>query len=135
MERPASSVRRTDSGLHCHRHASVRSSNTVVTEYCHHVVFHLPSHPVIQCQQLSQPTNGEVLVSDSEAVFTCNEGYLLVGFETITCQFGIWSHQPPTCEREAHQLFCLIFENLLLIFSDTVSSAVPPCKWKGLVWQ
>ena len=63
---------------------------------------------MIECQQLSQPTNGAVVVTGREAVYTCNEGYQLVGFATITCHTdGIWSPQQPTCERKFYNLKCM----------------------------
>ena len=58
--------------------------------------------PVIQCPSLSNPLNGVVQVNNREAVYTCSEGYRMVGVERRLCQLGgVWSGQPPTCDGES----------------------------------
>ena len=68
----------------------------------------LSLHSVIECPPLSQPLNGEVQENSSRAVYTCNADYDLVGAATLTCQLnGVWSTQPPTCERMSYILLIL----------------------------
>lgn len=61
---------------------------------------------------LPNPRNGEVLYSSSpilngsEAVFTCNDGYIMSGADRISCLsnpktvHGVWSTLPPACNSE-----------------------------------
>ncbi len=68
---------------------------------------------IIRCQQLTEPTNGEVSVSTGThgvnlgvgalTTYSCSNGYGLVGQATRTCvsdggSSGIWSGSEPTCE-------------------------------------
>ena len=64
----------------------------------------------IQCDNLSAPTNGEIISCSSGRVgvgyegdtcsFTCNTGYELTGSDTRTCQSnGSWSGTISTCGR------------------------------------
>ena len=55
--------------------------------------------------------NGSLDVSSttlgSEATYSCNPGFTLVGTEVAVCQAdGQWSSQAPVCERKKH---CLSF--------------------------
>ena len=55
------------------------------------------------CSELSSPTNGQVtwtgLTSGSNATYTCDSGYNLIGDQIRTClSTGMWSGQEPTCE-------------------------------------
>ncbi|KAM5293727.1 membrane cofactor protein isoform 3-T3 [Glossophaga mutica] len=58
------------------------------------------------CPQLGDPVNGQVSGTSqfgSEAQYTCNEGYYLVGEATLYCELSGdtvgWSADPPHCER------------------------------------
>ena len=67
-----------------------------------HNVFLLST--VVDCNALSDPTNGQVSTSGTTfgetATYSCNTGYNLVGDNTRTCQAtGNWSGSEPTCER------------------------------------
>ena len=64
----------------------------------------------IQCNNLSAPANGEILLCSSGRAgvgyeadtcsFTCNTGYELTGSDTRTCQSdGSWSDSDVTCTR------------------------------------
>ena len=70
----------------------------------------LPLHPTphtaIVCPPIYAPNNGNFSLSDrtcyrSEAVYTCNEGYILSGGDMIrTCQDTmLWSGREPCCVR------------------------------------
>ena len=61
---------------------------------------------IIRCGGLSDPSNGQVSISDNtvggSATYTCNSGYNLVGSETRFCQNdGSWSGDAPVCERQS----------------------------------
>ena len=44
-------------------------------------------------------TNGESLYS--ECIYTCNQGYFVEGYNSITCQVdGTWDNEPPACKRK-----------------------------------
>ncbi|XP_065189533.1 P-selectin-like [Sycon ciliatum] len=63
-----------------------------------------PTCARVSCSFLAHPQNGSVSPGDNnfEAMrnFTCNEGFKLVGFATITCLLqGVWSAPQPTCQR------------------------------------
>ncbi|XP_070546029.1 C4b-binding protein-like [Ptychodera flava] len=44
---------------------------------------------------------GEDLSDGSEVTFSCNEGYTLVGEDTLTCNNGVWDNDEPTCIADA----------------------------------
>ena len=65
-----------------------------------------PFHsPVITCPTdgvITVPENGQVSVGEitlgSVATYTCNDGFVLTGTSTRTCQAdGTWSDDNPTC--------------------------------------
>lgn len=53
------------------------------------------------CTTLSGPENGEVNPMDGvegdTAVYSCNQGYMLVGDEIRTCGANGWSEVQPVC--------------------------------------
>ncbi|KAL4236644.1 hypothetical protein ACF0H5_005029 [Mactra antiquata] len=57
----------------------------------------------IQCEAVSDPTNGYVNISDDTngatlAIYSCLSDYVLYGNSNITCTpAGVWSSEPPTC--------------------------------------
>lgn len=56
----------------------------------------------VNCGSLSSPVNGQVVVPittlGNTAVYSCNNGFALVGDETRECQVGgDWSGSQPTC--------------------------------------
>ena len=64
-----------------------------------------------ECVALANPSNGKVEFSSpplngSEALYSCDEGYILSGEETVTCLShlktvpGVWSRDPPICNGE-----------------------------------
>ena len=56
------------------------------------------------CPDLPNPANGMVTISGNSdgdtATYTCDQGYELVGAETLTCQSigAQWSDPPPVCQ-------------------------------------
>ncbi|XP_065189532.1 sushi, von Willebrand factor type A, EGF and pentraxin domain-containing protein 1-like [Sycon ciliatum] len=68
-----------------------------------------PTCARVSCSFLAPPQNGSVSPGENsfEATrnFTCNEGFKLVGFATITCLLqGVWSAPQPTCQLRACHL-------------------------------
>ena len=60
---------------------------------------------IVQCDALSNPANGNVNTNGTgfdiydTATYFCDNGYDLIGDDTITCQSdGSWSGSPPTCQ-------------------------------------
>lgn len=75
---------------------------------CHVMLMILFPPPVVQCQELSRPDRGSMKCSNplgsssykSTCVFTCDEGYLLVGSpsDTLQCESsGEWNNSQPFC--------------------------------------
>ncbi|CAI8024485.1 Sushi, von Willebrand factor type A, EGF and pentraxin domain-containing protein 1, partial [Geodia barretti] len=63
-----------------------------------------PICQAIDCGILEDPVNGAVATSQgtvfmSDATYTCNEGYRLVGSSTRSCEeTEVWSGAAPVCE-------------------------------------
>lgn len=69
-----------------------------------------PSCQPLQCEQLADIPNGRVVTTgvtiSSTATYTCNEGFVLTGTETRTCEavedngqtVARWSDFPPSCQ-------------------------------------
>ena len=63
---------------------------------------------VVECRELSHPQNGRVefpvpIFPQSEAVYTCNTGHVLLGESLRRClDDGVWSGNEPTCVGELH---------------------------------
>ena len=67
---------------------------------------------MIDCGNLGNPNNGQVMITgglvptaiageDATAMYTCNQGYNLVGEEVRTCQAnGVWDGTEPACTGE-----------------------------------
>ena len=56
----------------------------------------------VDCGSLNNPRNGEVTLTGttlrSEALYSCNSGFVLVGENRRVCQTnGEWSGEAPTC--------------------------------------
>ena len=68
---------------------------------------------VVDCGELTNQVNGLVDTSqgttlDQVANYSCNNGYLLVGNMTRTCQVdGMWSGTEPFCRKFNYNLVCL----------------------------
>ena len=65
-------------------------------------IINLSTNGVVTCPPLGSIENGVVNTGGfspgSFATYTCNDGYVLVGDSTRTCQAtGIWSGQEPQC--------------------------------------
>ncbi|XP_054646899.1 E-selectin-like [Dunckerocampus dactyliophorus] len=65
-----------------------------------------PTCEVVQCEELSHPDRGSVTCQDpvaassfqSTCMFTCHEGYVLSGAESLQCEAsGSWNASQPTC--------------------------------------
>ena len=86
--------------------------------------------PAAQCPVLSSPINGRVAVASpavyqSQATFTCNPGYTLVGTSTLICTAsGAWDAQPPTCRRKRSFQSFPNLPQLPLLFSKELTKAI-----------
>ena len=87
----------------------------------------------IQCRNLSPPANGQVAVSGlrvgSQATYTCNTGYTLVGNRQRTCRpDGQWSGEEPICEGTQSRLAFnrANFNRIYLISGIECPSLSPP---------
>jgi Sushi repeat (SCR repeat) len=63
----------------------------------------MPSCKIVKCSPLKTPSNGRLLLSkisySGRAKFTCDDGFSLVGSNTITCMAnGVWSDNVPRCK-------------------------------------
>ena len=66
---------------------------------------------VVDCLNLTAPSNGQVSLTTttfgSVAMYTCEEGYLVMGSAMRQCQAnGNWSEEEPTCESK---LLAMVF--------------------------
>ncbi len=67
---------------------------------------------MVECPALAPIPNGDITYApdmiapydvDTVAIHSCDPGFRLVGSETLVCLFGgIWSDQPPVCQRKIH---------------------------------
>ncbi|XP_035665958.1 P-selectin-like [Branchiostoma floridae] len=63
----------------------------------------VPNCTVVQCPELTPPANGSlsptgVNLYNDEVIFTCNQGYELLGASSMRCQANrTWSDPVPTC--------------------------------------
>ena len=69
----------------------------------------------IGCPDLKAPADGSVHYTSSDvgsqANYSCNEGYTLVGMSTRFCQNdGTWSGQPPLCQSGRKNCTCVIHQ-------------------------
>ncbi|KAJ8277984.1 hypothetical protein GJAV_G00082450 [Gymnothorax javanicus] len=63
-----------------------------------------PVCTAVKCPSLDEPTGGSILCSsddmsyDNSCSFSCNEGFILTGAESVRCsETGEWSDQTPVC--------------------------------------
>ena len=68
---------------------------------------------VVDCLNLTSPSNGQVSVSTttfgSVATYTCEDGYMLMGFPMREClSNGSWSQQEPVCESKSSNIKFLL---------------------------
>ncbi|CRL07619.1 CLUMA_CG020584, isoform A [Clunio marinus] len=63
----------------------------------------MPTCKIVKCNPLKTPTNGKLSLTKTsfkgQAKFTCDDGFDLIGSETITCNAkGNWSDDIPECK-------------------------------------
>ena len=69
---------------------------------------------MVDCDTIEPPVNGAVSFSsttyNSTASFSCNDGYILAGDETITClASGMWSiDSGAVCARKCYTVIVLL---------------------------
>ena len=78
----------------------------------------------MNCENLNDPTNGGVTFTptlNSQAHYTCIDGYCLNGNRYRTCQCGgNWTGTQPTCGKQANLcLFVCLFVCLFLVDLDS----------------
>ncbi len=64
---------------------------------------------VVFCAILTDPLNGDVSFTStsfgSEATYSCNNGYMLVGSAMRSCDANaVWTPAKPICERKSHDV-------------------------------
>lgn len=78
-----------------------------------HIIMAILLFSVVTCPKVSPPTNGAVACTDplafssyqSSCVFTCDEGYTLIGSNSLQCQAsGIWNSSQPFCAGMSEQV-------------------------------
>ena len=79
------------------------SSGVFIALLCMHTNFRLE----LRCPDLENPADGSVvydgLVVGSQATYSCNDGYRLVGSSTRTCEIdGTWSGESPLCSQSGN---------------------------------
>ena len=98
------SANQVENGLEWSQDANVL---VCIRLYQHHKVCTAmvsPPSAVFVCDALDDPENGQVVVSGqtlgSFAKYSCNDGYVLVGFRFRKCLTTGWSGDAPFCKRE-----------------------------------
>jgi len=77
-------------------------------------IAHFPTHiqsliTAVDCGSLANPKNGRVELTGttfgSTATYSCQNGFILVGSSTRTCQInGLWSGRAPVCSgKDQHK--------------------------------
>lgn len=66
---------------------------------------YISSSPTVDCPPLMDPPGGRVnipsLTQGSTATYSCNEGYMLVGDSTRTCEASaMWTGIAPVCQSK-----------------------------------
>ena len=67
------------------------------------------TYAVVDCGDLPDPANGQVSHPQtnfsSNATYSCNLGYILIGNSVRTCQSnGTWSGNEPVCESKLAEI-------------------------------
>ena len=92
---------------------------------------------VVDCSNLTSPSNGHVSVSTttfgSMATYTCEEGYMLMGFPMREClSNGSWSQQEPVCESKSSNIkFFTSVMKLSFLFSCQLWLPLKSHQWIG----
>ena len=89
-------------GLLLHQLVNVRTSFTTCSDLFD-ITIKIIITIAVECGPLSSPTNGLVILTGTTfmhtATYSCNQGHVLEGDDTRTCQFDrAWSGEEPQCE-------------------------------------
>ena len=92
----------------CQSKSSLRVTMAMVV-----VLTYVLNISVVDCLNLTSPSNGQVshrtTTFGSVATYTCEDGYMLMGFPMREClSNGNWSQEEPVCESKS--LKCGMFE-------------------------
>ena len=77
------------------------------------------------CPDLSDPENGEVTVNghrtDHTAVYSCNDGFKLVGHKIRTClRISRWSGEEPVCRSDpGNKLIINVCKHIMVCISNS----------------
>lgn len=83
----------------------------------------MPSCKIVKCNPLKTPSNGRLSLTktsyNGQAKFVCDDGFNLIGSETITCTTnGNWSDNIPHCKSIHHCPALEVPENGVLIYAS-----------------
>ena len=100
--------------LYCGVLISVHPYCYTTVTCCLSVSHYFHMHTVVDCGDLDDPTNGQVLLNGitfgSTATYTCDPGFILTGAMERICQAnGNWSGNEPTCEGQLIQYTIYVY--------------------------
>uniref|UniRef100_A0A3Q1B2W6 Sushi domain-containing protein n=1 Tax=Amphiprion ocellaris TaxID=80972 RepID=A0A3Q1B2W6_AMPOC len=82
-----------------------------------------------------QITEGEDFVFGTAIQYVCNQGYQMVGKDTLNCSLDGWTGKAPTCNRKSQyqKQLCFKFRQLILILLCSVDIRILVSTLRGFV--